>query len=125
MLCMRSAVAASTDLTSLPAEVAALIERLQQQARGDAQELARRSRELTLAQAKLNFELARLRRWQFDANTEAMTVRHLMRRPLARLSLTKSMLQTSLMERHSCSGTRSSCRRCLPRRLRTDRSASL
>jgi hypothetical protein len=76
MLCMRSAVAASTDLTSLPAEVAALIERLQQQARGDAQELARRSRELTLAQAKidkLNFELARLRRWQFDANTEAMT----------------------------------------------------
>ena len=76
MLRMPSAVAASADLTSLPPEVAALIERLQQQAQADAQELARRGRELTLAQAKidkLNFELARLRRWQFDAKTEAMT----------------------------------------------------
>jgi transposase len=48
--------------------VLALIERLQQQARVDAKELARRGRELTLAQAKidkLNFEIARLRRWQF------------------------------------------------------------
>lgn len=35
-------------------------------------------------------------------------VKHLMRRPLARLSPTKSMLQTSLMARHSCNGTRSS-----------------
>ena len=76
MLRMPSAVAASADLTILPPEVAALIERLQQQAQADAQELARRGRELTLAQAKidkLNFELARLRRWQFDARTEAMT----------------------------------------------------
>ena len=76
MLRMPGAVAASPDLTCLPAEVAALIERLQQQAAADAQELARRGRELTLAQAridKLNFELARLRRWQFDAKTEAMT----------------------------------------------------
>ena len=76
MLRMPGAVAASPDLTSLPAEVAALIERLQQQATADAQELARRGRELTLAQAKidkLNFELARLRRWKFDAKAEAMT----------------------------------------------------
>ena len=76
MLRMPSAVATAIDLTSLPAEVAALIGRLQQQAKADAQELARRGGELTLAQAKidkLNFELARLRRWQFDAKTEAMT----------------------------------------------------
>ena len=76
MLRMPSGVAATIDLTSLPTEVAALIERLQQQAKADAQELARRGGELTLAQAKidkLNFELARLRRWQFDAKTEAMT----------------------------------------------------
>jgi transposase len=76
MLRMPSAVATAIDLTSLPTEVVALIERLQQQAKADAQELARRGGELTLAQAKidkLNFELARLRRWQFDAKTEAMT----------------------------------------------------
>lgn len=76
MLRMSSEAPAAIDLTSLPTEVAALIERLQQQAKADAQELARRGGELTLAQAKidkLNFELARLRRWQFDAKTEAMT----------------------------------------------------
>lgn len=76
MLRMSSAVATAIDLTNLPTEVAALIERLQQQAKADAQELARRGGELTLAQAKidkLNFELARLRRWQFEAKTEAMT----------------------------------------------------
>jgi len=76
MLRMPSEAASAIDLTSLPTEVAALIERLQQQAKADAQELARRGGELTLAQAKidkLNFELARLRRWQFEAKTEAMT----------------------------------------------------
>jgi transposase len=76
MLHMPGAVASTPDLSSLPAEVAALIQRLQQQAAVDAQELARCGRELTLAQAKidkLNFELARLRRWQFDAKTETMT----------------------------------------------------
>ena len=76
MLRMPSAVAATPDLTGLPAEVTALIERLQQQVKADTQELNRRGRELTLAQAKidkLNFELARLRRWQFDVKTEAMT----------------------------------------------------
>ncbi|WP_325653291.1 IS66 family transposase [Ideonella sp.] len=68
--------AASIDLTSLPAEAAALIARLQQQAQAHAQELARRDREIAWANVKidkLNFEVARLRRWKFDAKTEAMT----------------------------------------------------
>ncbi|MBI3347208.1 MAG: hypothetical protein HY020_08350 [Burkholderiales bacterium] len=59
-----------------PAEVLALIERLQQQATADVQDLAPRGRELTLAQAKidkLNLELAQPRRWQSDAKIEAMT----------------------------------------------------
>ena len=68
--------AASIDLTSLPTEVAALIARLQQQAQAHAQELAHRDREIAWRDVridKLNFELARLRRWKFDARTEAMT----------------------------------------------------
>ena len=76
MLHMSGEVAATIDLTSLPAEVAALIERLQEQAKTDAQELARRDREIALARVKidkLNFELARLKRWKFDAKTESMT----------------------------------------------------
>lgn len=76
MLRMPGDAAASIDLTSLPAEVAALIERLQQQAQAHAQELARRDREIACAHVKidkLNFEVARLRRWKFDAKTEAMT----------------------------------------------------
>ena len=76
MLRMPGEAAATIDLTSLPAEVAALIERLQQQAKVDAQELARRGREIAWAHLKidkLNFEVARLRRWKFDAKTEAMT----------------------------------------------------
>lgn len=76
MLRMPGVVAASIDLTSLPAEAAALIARLQQQAQAHAQELARRDREIAWAHVKidkLNFEVARLRRWKFDAKTEAMT----------------------------------------------------
>ena len=76
MLRMPVEAAATIDLTSLPAEVAALVDRLQQQARADAQELTRRDREIALARVKidkLNFELARLKRWKFDAKTEAMT----------------------------------------------------
>ncbi len=76
MLRMPDVAAAAIDVTSLPAEVAALIERLQQQAQADAQELARREREIALARVKidkLNFELARLKRWKFDAKTESMT----------------------------------------------------
>ena len=62
MLRMPGEAAATIDLKSLPAEVTALIERLQQQAQADAQELARREREIALARVKidkLNFELAR------------------------------------------------------------------
>ena len=76
MLRMPDELAASIDLTSLPAEAAELIARLQQQAQAHAQELARRDREIAWAHVKidkLNFELARLRRWKFDARTEAMT----------------------------------------------------
>lgn len=76
MLRMPVEAAATIDLTSLPAEVAALIERLQQQAQLDAQALASRDREIALARVKidkLNFEIARLKRWKFDAKTEAMT----------------------------------------------------
>jgi hypothetical protein len=76
MLRMPRVAANAIDLTSLPAEVAALIERLQQQAQSDAQELARREREIALARVKidkLNFEIARLKRWKFDAKTETMT----------------------------------------------------
>ncbi|HET9208175.1 MAG TPA: IS66 family transposase [Burkholderiaceae bacterium] len=76
MLRMLGDAAASIDLTSLPAEVAALIARLQQQAQAHAQELAHRDREIAWRDVKLdklNFEVARLRRWKFDARTEAMT----------------------------------------------------
>ena len=76
MLRMPGEAADAIDLTGLPARVTALIERLQQQAQADAQELARREREIALAWVKidkLNFELARLRRWKFDARTESTT----------------------------------------------------
>ena len=76
MLRMLGIAADAIDLTSLPAEVAALIERLQRRALADEQELARRDREIALARVKidkLNFELARLKRWKFDAKTETMT----------------------------------------------------
>jgi len=73
---MPGEAATPIDLTSLPAEAVALIARLQQQARAHAQELARRDREIAWRDVKLdklNFEVARLRRWKFDARTEAMT----------------------------------------------------
>jgi len=76
MLRMPDVAADAIDLTSLPAEAAALIKRLQQRAVTDAQELGRRDREIALARVKidkLNFELARLKRWKFDARTETMT----------------------------------------------------
>lgn len=68
--------AASIDLSRLPAEAAALITRLQQQAQAHAQEIARRDREIAWRDVKidkLNFDLARLKRWKFEARTEAMT----------------------------------------------------
>ena len=58
MLRMPIEAADAIDLTSLPAEAAAFIERLQRQAVADAQELARRDREIALAPVridKLNF----------------------------------------------------------------------
>ena len=76
MLHMPGETAAAIDLKSLPAEAAELIARLQQQAQAHAQELARRDREIAWAHVKidkLNFEVARLRRWKFDAKAEAMT----------------------------------------------------
>ena len=76
MLRMPGETATAIDLKSLPAEAAELIAQLQQQARAHAQELARRDREIAWAHVKidkLNFEVARLRRWKFEAKTEAMT----------------------------------------------------
>jgi transposase len=77
---MPGETAAAIDLRSLPAEAVALITQLQQQAQvqahAHAQELARRDREIAWRDVKidkLNFEVARLRRWKFEARTEAMT----------------------------------------------------
>ena len=53
------------------------------------------------------------------------TVRHLLRRPVLRLSLTKSMLHTSLTPCASCNGTRSLATRLTFLRLRTARLAAL
>jgi len=57
------------DITQLPPEAAALITRLQQQVQTQAREIAWRDAKLQ----KVNFELARLKRWKFGAKTEAMT----------------------------------------------------
>lgn len=53
----------------VPPEAAALIAQLQQQVQSQAREIAWRDAKLD----KLNFELARLKRWKFGAKTEAMT----------------------------------------------------
>lgn len=57
------------DMAQLPPEAAALIARLQQQVQTQAREIAWRDAKLE----KVNFELARLKRWKFGARTEAMT----------------------------------------------------
>lgn len=57
------------DLTQLPPEAAALITQLQHQVQVQAREIAWRDAKLE----KINFELARLKRWKFGAKTEAMT----------------------------------------------------
>jgi transposase len=57
------------DITQLPPEAVALIARLQQQIQVQAREIAWRDAKLE----KVNFELARLKRWKFGAKTEAMT----------------------------------------------------
>lgn len=58
MLRMPGVAADAIDLTELPGQVVALIERLQQQAHIDAQELARRQREIALARVKIGFCLS-------------------------------------------------------------------
>jgi transposase len=79
----------STDPQGLPPEVAALIARLQQQVQDQAQQLSerdqalaqrgallqRKDREIALREAKIEkiqFELARLKRWTYGAKSEAM-----------------------------------------------------
>ena len=57
------------DLTQLPPEAVALIAQLQQKVQTQAREIAWRDAKLE----KVNFELARLKRWKFGAKTEAMT----------------------------------------------------
>jgi transposase len=57
------------DMAQLPSEAAALITRLHQQVQAQAREIAWRDAKLE----KVNFELARLKRWKFGAKTEAMT----------------------------------------------------
>jgi transposase len=67
---MHSEIAtAPIDLTHLPAQVAALIAQLQHQVQTQAREIAYANAKLE----KVNFELARLKRWKFGAKTEAMT----------------------------------------------------
>lgn len=78
-----------TDPQGLPPEVAALIVRLQQQVQDQAQQLSerdqalaqgdallqRKDREIALREAKIEkiqFELARLKRWTYGAKSEAM-----------------------------------------------------
>lgn len=58
------------DMGHLPAQAAALITRLQRQVQAQAREIAWAHAKLE----KVNFELARLKRWKFGAKTEAMTV---------------------------------------------------
>ena len=59
------------DMAQLPSEAAALIARLRQQVQAQAREIAWAHAKLE----KVNFELARLKRWKFGAKTEAMTAR--------------------------------------------------
>jgi transposase len=76
MLRMPGETATAIDLKSLSVQAAELIAQLQQQAQAHAQELARRDREIAWRDVKidkLNFEVARLKRWKFEAKTEAMT----------------------------------------------------
>ncbi|MDM0054016.1 IS66 family transposase [Variovorax sp. J22R115] len=57
------------DMAQLPPQAAALITRLQQHVQTQAREIAWAHAKLE----KVNFELARLKRWKFGARTEAMT----------------------------------------------------
>lgn len=64
------------DLKGLPADVAALVERLQQDLERKQTLIERQSREIAWRDAKLEkvtFELARLKRWKVGARSEAMS----------------------------------------------------
>ena len=65
---MSSNCAPSIDLTQVTAEVVALIAQLRQKVQTQAREIALRDARLE----KVNFELARLKRWKFGAKTETM-----------------------------------------------------
>ncbi|GAA4350937.1 hypothetical protein GCM10023165_38720 [Variovorax defluvii] len=70
MLGMLGDTAASLiDIAQLPPAAGALISRLRQQVQTQAREIARAHAKLE----KVNFELARLKRWKFGTKTEAMT----------------------------------------------------
>ena len=74
MLDMRDLCA--MDLQTLPPQAAALIEQMRQQIEQQAQLLQRKEKEIAWRDAKLekvNFELARLKRWKYGARTEAMS----------------------------------------------------
>jgi transposase len=81
------------DLAGLPASAAALIERLQKQVERQGREIAWRDAKLE----KVNFELARLKRWKFGARTETMTAQQ---RALFQDTLTEdeASLQAQLAE---------------------------
>ena len=57
------------DMAHVPVQAAALTTRLRQQVQAQAREIAWTHAKLE----KVNFELARLKRWKFGAKTEAMT----------------------------------------------------
>ena len=64
------------DTRGLPPEAAALFEQMRSRIEQQHELLQRQQRELALRDAKLekiNFELARLKRWKFGAKTEAMS----------------------------------------------------
>jgi transposase len=66
----------SVDLAGVPADVAALIKRLQQDNERKQNLIERQSCEIAWRDAKLEkvtFELARLKRWKFGAKSEAMS----------------------------------------------------
>ncbi|MFO1263390.1 MAG: IS66 family transposase [Rhodoferax sp.] len=65
---MSSSCAHPIDLTHVGPEVVALIAQLQQKVEAQTREIALRDARLE----KVNFELARLKRWKFGAKTEAM-----------------------------------------------------
>ena len=72
---MSNPYAPAIDLTQVSAEVVTLIEQLRHKVESQGREIAVRDQEIALRDARLekvNFELARLKRWKFGAKSEAM-----------------------------------------------------